>query len=143
MQVRIALLVEDDPESRAALRDLLDEAHFAVIETKSGNDAIHFLTSNQPEPSLIVTDLAMPDMSGWELINVLQAYSRLASVPVLAVSAFGLRDQPVREEGVVEFFAKPIDPAKFIAAANRHAVTTREREARRSAAAKKLSMAPF
>jgi len=143
MDGRTALVVDDDPQARAAMSELLAGARFTVIEAKNGADAIHYLTSNPGEPAIIVTDLAMPDMTGWELINVLQAYARLAMMPVLVVSAVQLKDQPVREEGVIECFTKPLDARRFLAAVERHAVTRETREARSKEAQKKRSMAPL
>lgn len=142
-QRRIALVIEDDPEERAALSILLGDAGFEVVALANGKAGVHYLTSNHPEPSIIVTDLAMPDMSGWEFINILQAYVRLAVIPVLVVSGHELKKAPVREEGVLEFFSKPLDTKRFLGAVQRHAVTSAQIEERRRASARKLARAPF
>src|SRR5256885_14079894 len=106
---RKVLVIDDDADARATLRTLLADAGFEAVEAADGEAAVHYLTSKVGTPALIVTDLEMPDMTGWELINVLQAYVRLSSIPVLVVSGLGLRDRPVRDEGVLEFFSKPLD----------------------------------
>lgn len=58
---RIALVIDDEPEERAALSQLLGEVGFEVVAVCNGKEGVHYLTSNQPEPSIIVTDLSMPD----------------------------------------------------------------------------------
>ena len=140
---RTILVVDDDADARESLRALLVELNFDVVEAEDGEAAIHYLTSKRGDPALIVTDLAMPDMTGWEFINVLQAYVRLASIPVLVVSGVGLNDRPVREEATLEFFSKPLDTDRFLASVQRHALTADRREAKRGAAAKKLAHSPF
>ena len=137
------LVIDDDPEARAALRALMTDAGFDVAEAADGEEAIHYLTSKRNDPVLIVTDLEMPDVSGWEFINVLQAYVRLSTMPVLVVSGKQLHERPVKEDGVLEFFPKPLDVERFLAAVERHAVTGMQREARRHAATKKLEYTPF
>jgi two-component system chemotaxis response regulator CheY len=137
------LVIDDEADSRMTLRSLLADAGYEAVEACDGESAIHYLTSKNGLPALIVTDLAMPDMSGWELINVLQAYVRLSSIPVLVVSAMGLHDRPVRDEGVLEFFPKPLDADRFLTAVRRHAVSASERDSRRNQVAKKLTYSPF
>lgn len=125
------------------MRVLLTDAGFDVLEAVDGEAALHYLTSKKTEPVLIVTDLAMPDLSGWELINVLHSSARLSTIPLLVVSGVELKDRPVREEGVLEFFPKPLDTARFLDAVRRHSVTGEQREARRIAATRKLQYSPF
>ncbi len=128
------LVIDDDPEERAAMRGLLTDAGYDVVEASDGKNAMHYLTANLPEPALIVADLVMPDMSGWELITILQAYVRLAGIPVLVVSGADLDLFPIREEAVLEYFSKPLDAEKFLAAVKRHALTPAQRDARQHAA---------
>lgn len=68
---------------------------------------------------------------------------RLSSIPVLVVSGYDLRAHPVREDGVLEFFQKPLDVERFVSAVQRYSVTAVEREARRRAAVKKLVSSPL
>lgn len=139
----LVLIIDDDLEARAALRTLLAEAGHDVVEAADGRGAIHYLTASLPEPSLIVADLAMPEMNGWELINVLQAYGRLSCIPIVVVSGVDLHQHPHRDEGVLEFFPKPLDAARFLSAVDRHALGSGQKQARRAAAAEKLARGPF
>ena len=142
-EAAVVLVIDDDRDARSAMRTLLEENHFGVVEADDGKDAIHYLTSDKPEPALIVTDLAMPDMTGWEFVNILQAYVRLSIIPVLVVSAHQLHDQPVRDDGVLEFFSKPVEPERFLSAVRRHAITAMQRATHRRAATRKLASSPF
>ena len=139
---RTVLVVEDDPDDRASLCELLADASYDVVEARNGREALQYLTSDEPEPALIVTDLQMPQMSGWELVTVLQGYARLATLPVLVVSARDLQARPTREEGVVEFFLKPLDTRRFLNAVDRHALPVAGRESRKKAASKKKADSP-
>lgn len=139
----LVLIIDDDPEARAAMRLLLGQAGHDVVEASDGRKAIHYLTASVREPSLIVADLAMPDMNGWELINVLQAYGRLSCIPIVVVSGMSLNQHPHRDEGVLEFFSKPVDAERFLTAVDRHALSTAERKARWFAASEKLARRPF
>lgn len=83
---RAILLVEDDDDQRLAMRDLLVEEGHVVLEASNGRVALDYLLGSGPQPSLILLDLNMPVMPGWELIRVLQSYLRLAKIPIVVVS---------------------------------------------------------
>jgi CheY-like chemotaxis protein len=85
-EARPILLVEDDAEQRSAIRDLLVEEGHVVVEASNGSQALDYLLSSRPQPGLILLDLNMPVMPGWELIRVLQSYIRLAQIPIVVVS---------------------------------------------------------
>jgi len=116
MAAPVVLLIDDDPDDRASMRGLLQEAGFHVMETASAKQALHYLTSDEPLPSLIVTDLAMPDMSGWEFVNIINAYVRLSVIPLLVVSGVEQQRRRFPTESVRRFFTKPIDSTTFVSA---------------------------
>lgn len=81
------LVVDDDVAVRTRIRSVLVAAGHAVLEAGNGREALALLTSEeQPQPSAIVLDLAMPLMSGWELLAIIKSYHRLALIPVLVIS---------------------------------------------------------
>ena len=110
----LVLLIDDEPEERDGLRGLLEDAGYDVVEASSGRKALNYLTSDAQPPALIVTDLAMPDMSGWELINILQAYVRLSVIPVVVVSGVEPQRHRLKGAAVADVLRKPIDPPAFI-----------------------------
>src|ERR1041384_259104 len=81
------LVVDDYEDARATLREMLEGMGHRVVEASNGQEALDLLTQ---EPSdtvqLILLDLDMPRMSGWELLKLLKNYVRLASIPVVVVS---------------------------------------------------------
>ena len=89
----IVLLVEDEDELRDIVGDLLEDDGYEVIPAANGKQAIDFLQSADELPSVIVLDLMMPIVSGWECLRAIQSQERFASIPVLVVTAMG-RDRP-------------------------------------------------
>jgi CheY-like chemotaxis protein len=114
------LLVDDDADVRAGLGTLLRDAGLAVVEAINGRHALNCLTSDDAHPDLVITNLAMPEMNGWELVNVLRAYVRLAHIPVMVVSGFDPNAEGIRPKNIAEYISKPIRPERFLAAVRRH-----------------------
>jgi CheY-like chemotaxis protein len=111
------LLVEDDEETRAALKELLETNGFPVSEAVDGQDALHRLVSSQ-KPALIILDLEMPIMSGPELLEVMGRYYRLSRVPVLIVT--GSSQTPPQHEAVVGVLSKPCDVDALLRSVRTH-----------------------
>src|SRR5688572_15412008 len=87
------LVVDDEDEGRELLRDALEDAGYVVVEASNGKEALTLLTTaGSPEPCLIVLDLNMPVMTGWELLAIVKGYYRLSRIPILVISG-----QPHRE----------------------------------------------
>ncbi|HVJ17984.1 MAG TPA: response regulator [Polyangiaceae bacterium] len=81
------LIVDDDAEARGELREALAIQGREVIEATNGREALELLTSERiPEPCLILLDLRMPVMSGWEFLSILRSYHRLSRIPVIVLS---------------------------------------------------------
>jgi DNA-binding response OmpR family regulator len=82
------LLVEDDLDVRDTLQDLLESQGLDVIPAANGKQAIDFLTLNDPPGAdLVILDLMMPLVSGWEVLHVLTADRSLLRIPVIVLSA--------------------------------------------------------
>jgi CheY-like chemotaxis protein len=83
------LVVDDDADSRETLREVLEELGHRVVEAANGREALDFLVDHPTEGvKLILLDLQMPIMNGWQLLKLLDSYVRLSSIPVLVISAF-------------------------------------------------------
>ncbi len=112
------LLVDDDAGSRDALAKLLRGEGFAVVAVDGGVAAMESLR-RPPLPRLIVLDLMMPDMDGWDFRHEQKRDAELARIPVIAVSAAGkLPDADAS-------FRKPLDFEKFLTAVKRHVQPSR------------------
>jgi CheY-like chemotaxis protein len=101
------LVVDDDDDGRSALVELLEDQGFEVAEANDGRRALDHLVS-RAEPSLVILDLEMPVMSGFELLDTMKRYTRLARVPVLVVSGTKSSERPLHDS-VIGYMAKPID----------------------------------
>jgi CheY-like chemotaxis protein len=84
--VRLVLLVEDDAGMRNAIRALLERAGFRVALACDGAEAWELL-SRGPRPSAVLADLYTPRMTGHDLVARIRRTPRLASIPIIAMSA--------------------------------------------------------
>lgn len=81
------MVVDDYADARLSVREALEELGYEVFEAANGQQALHFLVSRaKPNVELIVLDLAMPIMDGWQLLKLLNTYIGLRHIPVLVVS---------------------------------------------------------
>jgi DNA-binding response OmpR family regulator len=92
------LVVEDDPDQRAIIAAALAEPNWEVIEAANGRVALDKLRESQPD--VVVLDLMMPEMDGFELLTMLQAKVDWQHIPVLVVTALDLTDQDRRRLNV-------------------------------------------
>jgi CheY-like chemotaxis protein len=82
---RTVLVVEDDEDVRETIRDVIGDEGYETIGAANGQEALALLSDGAPH--LIVLDLMMPVMDGWQLLAKLRANPRYASLPVLVMSA--------------------------------------------------------
>jgi CheY-like chemotaxis protein len=93
-QIRDVLVVEDDPVGRDLLRDIFSGAGWRVTEAENGSVAIECLTDLRPD--LIMLDLLMPQMDGFEFLERLRQFPDFASVPVVVLTAADLTPEDHR-----------------------------------------------
>jgi putative two-component system response regulator len=110
------LLVEDDPALLESTAEVLEAEGFVVVRAGSAEDALgHLRTSSLP--ALILLDLMMPGMNGWELYEVLRADRVLGEIPVVALTATATMDrESLHLIDVDDWVAKPSDPEMIISA---------------------------
>ncbi len=81
------LIVEDDHDIRSLFEAGLTMRGYAVETASNGHDALAILARDQPLPSVIIADLHMPVMDGWQLLTQLAEHPRLATIPVIVLTA--------------------------------------------------------
>jgi CheY-like chemotaxis protein len=107
------LIVEDDDLTRASLRSVLESEGFPADGVANGREAINYLHRNA-RPGLILLDLMMPVMNGWEFRSQQRHDPALAPIPVVVVSASGDLEQEVVLLGANGCLQKPIDRGQLV-----------------------------
>jgi CheY-like chemotaxis protein len=111
MAKRRILVVEDDPETRDGVRQLLEDSGYDVRIAASAREAFSRLLDEE-QPALIILDIRPPALEGRELVKLTRAYHRLSSIPLLVLSSSAL---PGGLPGVVEMImVKPFKPEDLL-----------------------------
>lgn len=107
--VPTVLAIDDNPDSLELIRRALVPTGFAVVGARSGGEGLRLARLLQP--AAITLDIVLPDKDGWEVLRELRADPTTRAIPVFVVSI--VDDRPKGYAlGAVEYFVKPLDPAK-------------------------------
>lgn len=121
MDTRTVLVVDDDPYIREALAEVLEDEGYPVATAADGEEALERL-AGAPAPALILLDLRMPGMSGWELRRRLLADPSLAGIPVVLLSADSRLEEAQAVLGAAGSLRKPPSLEDLLAAVGRFAL---------------------
>lgn len=105
------LIVEDNFDNREIYAEILRHAGYDILEAENGARGVE--KAREHLPDLILMDLSMPLMDGWEAIAILKGDIRTAGIPVLAVSAHVVMNGDYRRAesaGFSSYITKPIEP---------------------------------
>ncbi len=131
------LLVDDLKDNLLALEALLRRDDVAIFKAKSGTEALEFMAVH--EFALALLDVQMPDMSGFELAELMRGTNKTKNVPIIFVTA-NAQDQSFSfkgyESGAVDFLLKPLDPFTVKSKANIFIELYQQKKELRSAEAK-------
>jgi len=108
------LVVEDNASLRRLVLYHLRKAKYQVQEAQNGRAAVKLL--QQSIPDLILLDLRMPIMDGFELLNLTRRYPKAAAIPIIALSALS-EDEDIERAlrlGVLDYLIKPLDPSVLL-----------------------------
>ena len=114
MFMKKILIVEDDENSLYLVKFILEKAGCEVIEARDGLEALD-ITSREI-PDLILMDIQLPGLDGYETTRRIKADERLNELPVIALTAYAMRGdrEKVLEAGCSGHIEKPIDHATFV-----------------------------
>lgn len=105
----IVLVVDDDPQIRKSLSELLDNKGYSVIQAENGRRALDVLKKVLPRtPCIVVLDLAMPVLDGHQFLKCRAQDPALRHIPVVVVSGNPRPPQPL--EGIEAYLQKPLEP---------------------------------
>jgi two-component system cell cycle response regulator DivK len=115
MTIRTILVVEDQEDNRQILRDLLGSAGFRMIEANDGAQALTVAQSQRPD--LILMDIQLPLVDGYEATRSIKRDPELKHIPVIAVTSYALSgdEQKAREAGCDAYVAKPYSTRHLLA----------------------------
>jgi two-component system cell cycle response regulator DivK len=109
------LVVEDQEDNRAILRDLLGAAGYAYLEATNGADGI--AAAERERPDLILMDIQLPGVDGYEATRRIKADPALRAIPVIAVTSYALSGDEARARaaGCDDYVTKPFSPRQLLA----------------------------
>lgn len=102
------LLVEDDRALQESLCELLEDSGFQVVCADNGRQALDYLQDG-PRPCVVLLDLMMPVMNGWEFREEQVRDAKLSDIPVVVLSADGRAEMKARMLGAEGWLRKPIE----------------------------------
>jgi two-component system cell cycle response regulator DivK len=109
------LVVEDTEDNRQILRDLLGMAGYEMVEAHDGAEGVAKAAEHKPD--LILMDIQMPVMDGYEATRRIKADPALKSIPIVAVTSYALSgdEEKTRAAGCDAYIAKPYSPRQMLA----------------------------
>ena len=109
------LIIEDEEDNRAIMRDLLITAGYNLIEAVDGEEGVKL--AQRERPDLILMDIQLPILDGYEATRRIRASAELKLIPIIAVTSYALRgdDAKARAAGCDSYVAKPFSPRELLA----------------------------
>ena len=109
------LVVEDQPDSRQIIRDMLAPTDYEITEAENGEEALAAITKQRPD--LILMDVQMPIMDGYTATRRIKGDATLRSIPIIAVTSYALSDEEkkARAAGCDDYVSKPFSPRQLLA----------------------------
>jgi CheY-like chemotaxis protein len=119
LSCRSILVVDDDPDVRDAIANVLCDEGYQVTSAGNGREALEQLR-DQTRPSLILLDMVMPDMDGWRFRMELKKHPELAAIPVVILSAHGNVRDAALALGAADYLRKPLRMESLLEIAERY-----------------------
>ena len=112
---RRILIVEDQEDNRRILRDLLTHTGYDLIEAPNGQEGVRLAEAEHPD--LILMDIQLPILDGYEATRRIKADPTLRAIPIIAVTSYALSGDEVkaREAGCDAYVTKPFSPRALLA----------------------------
>ena len=108
------LVVEDQEDNRQIVRDLLTVNDYEIIEAENGEEALAAVVKSRPD--LILMDIQLPVMDGYEATRRIRAMEELKNLPIIALTAKAMKGdrEKCMEAGASDYITKPIDAQQLV-----------------------------
>ena len=109
------LVVEDQPDNRQIIRDMLAPTDYEITEAENGEQALVAVAKQRPD--LILMDIQLPIMDGYAAARRIKADPALRMIPIIAVTSYALsgEEKKAREAGCDDYVPKPFSPRQLLA----------------------------
>jgi two-component system cell cycle response regulator DivK len=109
------LVVEDQPDNRQIIRDMLADTDYHITEAENGEEALAAIVKERPD--LILMDIQLPVLDGYAATRRIKSDPNLKSIPVIAVTSYALsgEEKKAREAGCDDYVPKPYSPRQLLA----------------------------
>lgn len=114
------LIVEDDEQNLKLFSEILQCAGYHVFEARNGFEGIRLAKSKNPH--LIITDILMPIIDGFEFVKILKEDHITKDIPLIALTSYGLKGgrEKYRQIGFADYVPKPIDIKELVRIVEKH-----------------------
>ena len=111
---KTVLLVEDNEDNLVVYRTILEHVGYHVIEARDGEEGVSRARSD--EPDIILMDISIPKMDGWEATERLKADGDTSDIPIVALTAHALEEDRAKamRAGCDGYLAKPVEPRRVV-----------------------------
>lgn len=111
---KTVLLVEDNEDNLVVYRTILEHVGYRVIEARDGEEGV--TRAQQDRPDLILMDISIPKIDGWEATQRLKADPGTDAIPIIALTAHALEEdrQKALQAGCDGYLAKPVEPRRVV-----------------------------
>ena len=126
---KTVLLVEDNEDNRTVYRTILEHFGYQVIEARNGEDGVRM--AREDHPDLILMDISIPIIDGWEATRILKGDPATSDIPIIALTAHALATDRAKatEVGCDGYLAKPCEPRRVVAEVEKFIGSGREANA--------------
>jgi two-component system, cell cycle response regulator DivK len=114
------LVVEDQPDSRQIIRDMVAGTDYEITEAENGEEALTAIAKQRPD--LILMDIQLPIMDGYTATRLIKTDPALRSIPIIAVTSYALvvEEKKARAAGCDDYVTKPFSPRQLLAKIRQH-----------------------
>jgi two-component system cell cycle response regulator DivK len=107
--------MEDQEDNRQIIRDMLSATDYEITEAENGEEALAAVAKQRPD--LILMDIQMPVLDGYEATRRIKADPALRAIPIIAITSYALSgdEQKAREAGCDDYVPKPYSPRQLLA----------------------------